>query len=286
MRPSFKAQRSISRGGCAECHGSPGRRRSAEVLAMLPPPPDLKEAVGRWTDEELFVIVRDGLRYTGMPAWPGAGRDGEVWAMVTFLKQLPEMSAARYQELSADGDAGTISAFSPCLSCHRSSPDGGDQAIPAIAGQSEFYLAETLRAYISGKRESGFMEVAASNLSDPDVAAAARHFANLPAQVSATATPFSVRDERALSLVQTGDPVKKIAACDACHDGRNPRYPLLGGQPLSFLSEQLLLFRSDRRGGSATEQLMSRAVRNLTDGDIDRLAAHYASGLMARTLRR
>ncbi|RDL47892.1 Cytochrome c4 [Ensifer sp. M14] len=261
--------------GCAECHGSPVGRRSAEVLAMLPAPPDLRASIGGWKDEELFVIVRDGLRYTGMPAWPGGGRDEEVWAMVAFLRELPGMNAARYQELSGD-DASERSPFSSCLSCHRQSAQGSDESIPVIAGQTEPYLTQALHAYISGKRKSGFMEVAVSKFEETDIAAAARHFADLSTQLSAKVTT-PVADERVIALTQTGDPLKKIAGCNACHDGRNLRYPLLGAQSRSYLRQQLLLFRENRRGDSATERLMSQAVRNLSDEDIDRLAAHYAS---------
>lgn len=263
-------------GGCAACHGSPVHRRSAQVLAMLPPPPDLKATVGQWKDEELFVIVRDGLRYTGMPAWPGREREDEVWAMVAFLRELPNINAARYQELSGDGNAGNGSAFSSCVSCHRQGTDGSAEGIPVIAGQSELYLTQALNAYINGDRESGFMEVAVSKLAPSDIPAAAYHFANQTKRLSAKMTAPAA-DAGVLAIVQTGDPVTKVAACNACHDGRSSDYPVLGGQSRSYLRQQIQLFKSGIRNESATERLMSQAVRNLSDGDIDRLAAYYAS---------
>ncbi|WP_312366197.1 c-type cytochrome [Ensifer sp.] len=263
--------------GCAECHGSPVERRSAEVLAMLPPPPDLKASIRQWKDEELFVIVRDGLRYTGMPAWPGRERENEVWSMVAFLRELPDMNAARYQELAGGMSAGKGSAFSSCLSCHSQSREDGDDGSPVIAGQSELYLKQALNAYIDGDRESGFMEVAVSKLEPSDIVDAAHHFSNRTGgKLSAKVTAPAV-DTRVLTLVHTGDPVQKVAGCNACHDGRNPRYPLLAGQSRSYLRQQLLLFRSGGRKESATELLMSQAVRNLSDDDVERLAAYYAS---------
>lgn len=266
---------------CAECHGSPDRRRSPEMLAMLPPPPDLRDTVGNWKDEELFVIVRDGLRYTGMPAWPGAGRDDEVWAMVAFLKKLQTMSPARYKELSGAKDTESGDTLSGCLGCHEQGIEGNDPIAPVIAGQSNAYLAEALRAYRKGSRESGFMEVVVSRLKDADIDATAGHFARKDGLLSATPRARS-GDERTLSLVQTGDPVKKIAACQACHDGRNPLYPLLSGQSRTFLIEQILLFKQDLRGDSPTARLMSRAVRHLTVEDVARLADYYASQPLAR----
>ena len=80
--------------GCAYCHGAPGEPRSPAANLMLPMPPDLAGKVGEWSDAELFRIVKHGVRFTGMPAWPAQDRDDEVWAMVAFLRELPEMSEA------------------------------------------------------------------------------------------------------------------------------------------------------------------------------------------------
>jgi mono/diheme cytochrome c family protein len=55
---------------------------------MLPQPPDLADVVGEWNNAQLFRIVKHGVRFTGMPAWPMQDRDDEVWAMVAFLREL------------------------------------------------------------------------------------------------------------------------------------------------------------------------------------------------------
>ena len=55
---------------------------------MLPPPPELSKAAKEWKDEELFWIVKHGIKYTGMPSWVAAERDDEVWSVVAFLKRL------------------------------------------------------------------------------------------------------------------------------------------------------------------------------------------------------
>ena len=56
--------------GCAICHGAPGEPRSPATLKMLPLPPDLASVADEWEDAELFRIVKHGVRFTGMPAWP------------------------------------------------------------------------------------------------------------------------------------------------------------------------------------------------------------------------
>jgi hypothetical protein len=54
----------------------------------------------RYTPEQLFSIVKHGIKFTGMPAWPVQQRDDEVWAMVAFLRRLPDLDAAGYRRLA------------------------------------------------------------------------------------------------------------------------------------------------------------------------------------------
>ena len=81
--------------GCAFCHGAPGMPISPIAQGMLPPPPDLATQMRPWRDRELFWIVKNGIKYTGMPAWAAQQRDDEVWALVAFLRRLPALDAAR-----------------------------------------------------------------------------------------------------------------------------------------------------------------------------------------------
>ena len=105
--------------GCAICHGSPAQGRSGAVLAMLPPPPDLKTVASSWSDAQLFEIVKHGVRFTGMPAWPAQVRDDEVWDMVAFLRKLPcGKTPQRQQPHSAtDRPVGSIPAQQPARLC-------------------------------------------------------------------------------------------------------------------------------------------------------------------------
>ena len=82
--------------GCASCHGAPGNTRNPIVKQMVPPPPPLVEHVADWKARELFWIVKHGIKYAGMPAWPAQNRDDEVWDVIGFLQKLPEMSGNRY----------------------------------------------------------------------------------------------------------------------------------------------------------------------------------------------
>jgi cytochrome c553 len=156
--------------GCAVCHGSPAQPAPASVLAMLPPPPDLQKVVPQWSDAQLFEIVKHGVRFTGMPAWPVPSRDDEVWSMVAFLRKLPEMDATAYMQASGlhgIGDAGEVSPLPiTCESCHAESRLSDQSHIPRLAGQSEAYLLNSLKAFAGKQRPSGIMQVAVGTLGD------------------------------------------------------------------------------------------------------------------------
>ncbi|MBM9595127.1 c-type cytochrome [Roseitranquillus sediminis] len=172
--------------GCAACHGAPGVPQSPVVEEMVPGPPRLEGKVGEWSDEELFWIVRNGIKYSGMPAWPAQDRENEVWAQVAFLRALPDMSRAEYVDLALGGglagkdleaggettpalDGIVENALADCARCHgRDGLGRGEDAFPVIAGQPAPYLLATLRAFAIGWRESGFMEPPATRY-EPEV---------------------------------------------------------------------------------------------------------------------
>jgi len=85
---------------CATCHGSPSAPR-APWMVMYPPPAPLTEAsvVDSWSDEELFWIIKHGVKDTGMIALGPTHEDEDIWAVASFVRQLPSMSAARYEAL-------------------------------------------------------------------------------------------------------------------------------------------------------------------------------------------
>jgi mono/diheme cytochrome c family protein len=88
------------REACVQCHGAPGVEPQAFARAMQPVPPDLAKAPGGWTPAQLFWIIQNGLRLSGMPAYQAAMVDGEIWSLVAFLDQLPKLDASRYQAMT------------------------------------------------------------------------------------------------------------------------------------------------------------------------------------------
>lgn len=119
------------------------------------------------------------------------------------------------------------------------------------------------------------MSVAAAGLDETEIAEAARFYAGRPAQVRPATDTLAGGDDRPARLARSGDPERKIAACNRCHDGRNPAYPLIAGQSPAYIAAQLRLFRDGKRGGTAHHDLMHAASRTLEDRDIEVLADYF-----------
>jgi mono/diheme cytochrome c family protein len=89
---------------CVTCHGAPGVDASEAGEGLNPPAPDLTLArVQKRTDGELFWILQNGIRMTGMPAFGPTHKDEEVWKIVTFLRHLPQLTAEEENLLKAGG---------------------------------------------------------------------------------------------------------------------------------------------------------------------------------------
>lgn len=86
---------------CALCHANNGSGQIEMGQRMYPPPPDMrKERTQRMTDGELFYIIENGIRLTGMPAWGGSeAGEQDSWKLVHFIRHLPAMSASEITEM-------------------------------------------------------------------------------------------------------------------------------------------------------------------------------------------
>ena len=81
---------------CAICHANNGNARVSEMGAqMYPPAPDMRaEATQKLTDGELFYIIENGIRLTGMPGWGGSESAAKSsWKLVHFIRHLPQLSS-------------------------------------------------------------------------------------------------------------------------------------------------------------------------------------------------
>ena len=82
-------------GSCVECHGAEGRGDTNVGRNMAPPAMDLSSShVQHWSDAELFWIIQNGVRLTGMPAWHTSISDDDTWKLARFIHNLPRVDAA------------------------------------------------------------------------------------------------------------------------------------------------------------------------------------------------
>ena len=89
---------------CAVCHANDGSGHSDIGDGLYPKPPDLRLAqTQNLTDGELFWIIENGVRFTGMPAFStnggnhGGGQDS--WKLVHFIRHLPHLTVAERLEM-------------------------------------------------------------------------------------------------------------------------------------------------------------------------------------------
>jgi mono/diheme cytochrome c family protein len=80
---------------CASCHGNDGSGDTTIGRGLYPRAPDMRDdATQELTDGELFYIIENGVKLTGMPAWGTGTEEGEAasWHLVHFIRHLPELS--------------------------------------------------------------------------------------------------------------------------------------------------------------------------------------------------
>ena len=295
-------------GGCSPCHGAPGQARNPITRRLLPESPYLPDRVDHWTPAELFWIVKNGIKYAGMPAWVAPAREDEAWSVVAFLLRLPEMDPAAYRRLAfgeaADaipkGDEGLRllllngpvgGGIAACARCHGFDGNGGPTgAFPRLPGQTAEYLYEALKGYSLGTRPSGIMQPVAAELGDGEMRLLAAHYAALPA--AAPQQPGDgpwAPDPAALALgrriAHEGLPDRGVAACAGCHGPKqgpqHPLYPRLAGQPANYVATQLELWMKGVRGGRYEGQL-ARVMAHAVGSPPNRASENAAVWAMTR----
>ena len=76
---------------CAICHANDGSGKTQISAGLYPPAPDMRQAdTQNLSDGEIFYIIKNGIRFTGMPGW--GGEDDENWKLVLFIRHLPRLT--------------------------------------------------------------------------------------------------------------------------------------------------------------------------------------------------
>ena len=110
--PDLEQVDMISTGGadykdmCAGCHLSPGVEKTDFSESLYPKPPNFTKAdvVERYQTEagaqQSFWAIKHGIMASGMPAWGASHDDDRMWAMVAFIRSLPELNESQYTMLT------------------------------------------------------------------------------------------------------------------------------------------------------------------------------------------
>lgn len=183
---------------------------------------------------------------------------------------------------SPAASADTDELVAMCADCH--SPDGvsAHNDVPTIAGQSQSFLAKTLRTYqvwgrpcIKSSYRAGDtsrpevdMCKIAEGLTGEDIAALSEHYSQLPFRPA-------VQDFD-LDLVPVGAELHENY-CEKCHEqgGRHAdNAPILAGQWIPYLLRSLKYVPT---GEHLVPPLMEKTVADMGKDEIDALMSFYAS---------
>ena len=89
---------------CAVCHANNGSGDTAIGRGLYPRAPDMRAApTQELSDGELFSIIENGIRLTGMPAWGTGTPEGEraSWGLVHFIRRLPKLTDDEISRMEA-----------------------------------------------------------------------------------------------------------------------------------------------------------------------------------------
>jgi mono/diheme cytochrome c family protein len=87
---------------CAVCHANDGSGNTEVGQGLWPKAPDMRlPQTQNLSDGELFWIIENGVRFTGMPGWRTGTKEGESssWQLVHFLRRLPQLTPEEIDEM-------------------------------------------------------------------------------------------------------------------------------------------------------------------------------------------
>jgi mono/diheme cytochrome c family protein len=89
---------------CASCHGNDGSGATEMGQKLYPRVPDMRSAqTQNRSDGEIYYIIENGVRFTGMPAWgAGGANDHDTWHLVLFIRHLPKLTEEDLQDMKED----------------------------------------------------------------------------------------------------------------------------------------------------------------------------------------
>ncbi len=164
--PPLDAPARLARGAacfrdhCVQCHGGPGVAPAPMARSMQPLPGSLIDAARRWRPQEIYLITRDGIKMSGMPAWAMRLDEDELWSVVAFVDRLPALSPAAYESAIEGAGPGSVprrrgpSSSGEYPDARRSSRAGPDR-LAAVLVHGVSHGARDRRLRAAGRSAAG-----------------------------------------------------------------------------------------------------------------------------------
>jgi len=113
---------------CVQCHGAPGVAPNRFSLGMMPAPSAIVKVGLVRSPEEIFWVIRNGIKMSGMPGWAFRLNQTEHWQLVALIKQMPFMTSADYKQLRTSAMTDAAIASNPA-SQHEATVSVADNQI-------------------------------------------------------------------------------------------------------------------------------------------------------------
>ena len=97
---------------CATCHANDGSGNTSIGRNLYPKAPDMRlvDTQGL-SDGQLYDIIHNGVRLTGMPAWGEANKkneDEDSWELVLFIRHLPKLTPDEVKDMERANPMSTM----------------------------------------------------------------------------------------------------------------------------------------------------------------------------------
>jgi cytochrome c553 len=172
-------------------------------------------------------------------------------------------------------DAKTIAA-TVCVACHGEDGNSLVPMFPKIAGLQESYIVKQLRDFQSGRRKSDVMAPVVAALKAEDFLALGTYFS------SQKMKPGEAADKKLADFGKLvffdGNEDTGLPACVGCHQAQGAGhliYPRIGGQHVTYVTQQLKNFAAGERSNDAS-RFMRVVAKRMTDEEVDAVAAYLA----------
>jgi cytochrome c553 len=253
------AGRAIVERACKACHGLDGK-------GVAPAIPHLAAQRERYLVASMKEYKEGKRTHAALKDMTANMSEADLRNVAAYFAGLPPVVNAAAGDIkhSSPYEKGKAVAAA-CSKCHGEDGNSKVPGTPTLAGQQPHYLVAAIQEYHQGERATATMRGMLRDADKLELENLALYFA--------AQTPV----ERAAPT--RGDPAAgepASAMCGGCHGphgvSADAATPSLAGQDAQYLVKATKAYRTTRKNWG-----MQRYVANLSDKDIDNVAAFYAA---------